>query len=259
MKMDKQKENSLAESVRYIGHAARYRLPGRFFKKYWFWFVDPADVENVDMATFFSYNNIEAPGFKRRTRLTSIIDLSQDLDLIWSKMRKSFICRQIEKGERNGIIVKQDNNFFEFKKIYYRFRRNKKLHGDRFESFEQNGVEFSAYFSEKMIAGGIFIEGNGCMRALVLASERLGGIDGRMRDIIGQANRLLIWEAVKYAKKNGFSIFDLGGIAPDSKDKGQRTLSEFKESFGGERRNSYYYTKVYSKLLKFWLRLKKIK
>ncbi len=236
-----------------------YKLPGRLFKKYWFWFIDPIEVENADMATFFSYNKVDAPGFKRRTRLTSIIDLSFDLDMIWSKMRKSFIRRQIEKGERNGIVIEQDNNFSEFKRIYYKFRKNKKIHGDRLESFEQNGIEFSAYFNGKMIAGGIFIEGNGCMRALVLASERLEGVDGRMREIIGQANRLVIWEAIKYAKKNGFTIFDLGGIAPDSQDKRQRTLSEFKESFGGERKNSYYYTKVYSKPLKLWLRLRKIK
>ncbi len=235
-----------------------YKLPTLYFRKYWFWFTAPRDIEQADMVNFFSYDNSERQDFHKKEGLTTVIDLSQNLDLIWSKMRPGFIRQQIKKGERNGIIVKQDNNFKEFKKIYYSFRKKKKLHGDRFIVFEKNGLEFSAYWQGKMVAGGIFIAGDGFIRALVLASQRLSEQQGKRREIIGQANRLVIWQAIKYAKANNYKLLDLGGIAPESKDKEQKTLAEFKEAFGGTRRQAYYYYKVYSKLLRYLMRLRSI-
>lgn len=233
-----------------------YRLPGIFFKKYWFWFKQPFDAAGADMVNFFSYDDCSRTDFHKKEGLTTTIDLGPSEEQIWLKMRRGFIRQQINKGERNGIIVRQDDNFKKFKKIYLNFRKKKKLHGDRFAVFEKNGIEFSAYWRDEMIAGGIFIADSNYMRALALASERLDGLDGKRREIIGQANRLLIWEAIKYAKKNNLKIFDLGGIAPDSSSKEQRTLAEFKEAFGGERKKTYYYFKVYSRSLKFLMRLK---
>ncbi|MFH1255407.1 MAG: glycosyltransferase [bacterium] len=228
-----------------------------FLKKSWFWFADPFDVKKTAMANFFSYNKVDAEGFRRKDGLTSIIDLRQDLDAIYSKMRNNFIIKQIKKGERNGVIVKRDNNFREFKKIYNIFRKSKNLLKDNFAVFEKNCLLFSAYYDNKMIAGGIFVSDNRNIRALVLASLR-NQSQAREREIIGQANRMVIWEAIKYAKNTGHELFDLGGISPETKDKGEISLAEFKESFGGERKECYYYHKVYSKLLKRWIKIRLI-
>jgi len=224
-------------------------------RKYWFWFQDPVEF-NAAAATFFSYRNTDAPGFKKKTRLTTIVNLETSEDELWNKMRKGFVRKQIEKGERNGIIIIQDGNFKEFKNIYRAFREGKNIPADRYSIFEKNGVEFSAYHKGGMIAGGIFAVGKGCVRAWALASIRLDGVSGRMREIVGQANRLVIWEAIKYFKARGFKIFDLGGIDPDSGRRDEKTLAEFKEAFGGERRNAYFYSRINSKILKFFEKLK---
>ena len=94
------------------------------------------------------------------------------------------------------------------------------------------------------------------MRALVLASGHHGG-DGKERELIGQANRLLLWQAIKYAKESGRQYFDLGGISPQSKNPKLVSLAEFKEAFGGQRQKCYYYFKVYSPLIKWWMRLRR--
>jgi len=99
----------------------------------------------------------------------------------------------------------------------------------------------------------------GYFRAWVLASKRLDNVSGRFREIIGQANRMVIWQAIMFAKDHGYRSFDLGGIAPDDDNKEQRSLAEFKEAFGGERKKAYYYFKVYSRLLKFLMKLKGFK
>jgi len=229
-----------------------------FLKKYWFWFADHFDVRGAAMVNFFSYNKIDVPGFYCKKGLTSAIDLRQDLEVIFSKMRNSFIVKQIRKGERNGVIVKQDSNFREFKKIYGIFRKSKNLSKDNFLVFRKNGLLFSAYYNNKVIASGLFISDGENIRAWVLASLRK--VSGaKEREIIGQANRLIIWEAIQYAKNTGHKLFDLGGISPDAEDKTEFSLAEFKEGFGGVRIKCYYYHKVYSKLLKFWMKLRGFK
>jgi lipid II:glycine glycyltransferase (peptidoglycan interpeptide bridge formation enzyme) len=227
------------------------------FTKHWFWFEDPHDIEQAAMVNFFSYNDVDKEGFYKKEGLTTVIDLSQDMDMIWSKMRGSFICKQILKGEKNGIIVKQDDNFSEFKKIYSSFRKQKGIDIDRFSTFK-NGILFSAYHNNRMVAGGVFVSDGTNIRAWVLASLHQTS-DNREKEIIGQANRILIWEAMKHAKASGHKFFDLGGISPESTNPKLVSLAEFKEAFGGERKKNYYYYKVYSKLLKIWMRARGFK
>jgi len=233
-------------------------LPSLFFKKYWFWFSNPVDIECVDMVNFFSYDDVLKEGFSKKIGITSIINLSDDLDNIWTNMRKNFIRKQILRGEKNDILIKKDKNFLEFKKIYLNFRKNKNIPFDNFSFLKKHGTLFSAYHKGEMIAGGIFLEKKPFFRAWVLSSKRLDGLDGKSRDIIGQANRMIIWEAIKTAKKDGYEVFDLGGINPNSTKKEDQSLLEFKESFGGTRQSNYFYHKIYSVLLRKWINLKKV-
>jgi len=116
----------------------------------------------------------------------------------------------------------------------------------------------AAYYKGRMIAGGIFISNGLYYRALVLASlHRIS--DSHDREIIGQANRMVIWEAIKNAKHTKHQLFDLGGISPESSNKQLVSLAEFKEAFGGERKPCYYYFKIYSPLIKVWMRFRGFK
>ncbi len=227
-----------------------------FLKKYWFWFADPFDVKGAAMVNFFSYNKVDKPGFYCKEGLTSIIDLRQDLETIWQGLRKKFTRDLIKKGEQLGITVKQDNNFSGFKKIYRKFREKKKIHADRFKVF-QNGILFSAYYQGNLIANHLFVADEKSARSWVAASKRLELVSGRDKRIVGYANRQLIWQAIKFFKDSGCETFDLGGFNPDLAKKEDITLAEFKESFGGRRQSAYFYYKVNSKLLKFWIKLKR--
>ena len=227
------------------------------FPKHWFWFDDPRDVSGAAMVNFFSYEKIEAPGFQIREGQTTVIDLKKSLPEIWSGFRPNFISKQIEKGIRNGIAVRKDGNFREFKSVYTQFRKAKHLPRDRFETFRRHGLLFSAYYKNRMIAGGVFVSDGVHIRALVLASTYL--TDPADREIVGQANRMLLWEAIRYAKETGHTLFDFGGISPESEKPHLRTLAEFKEAFGGKRVPNFYYFKVYSPLLRLYLRFRGFK
>ncbi|MDD4994885.1 MAG: class I SAM-dependent methyltransferase [Patescibacteria group bacterium] len=228
-----------------------------FLKKCWRWFEDPQDIPGVGMINFFSYHNIDKPDFHKRAGLTTVIDLRQSIETIWSKMRKNYICKQIQRGERNGIIVKNDLNHKEFRRIYSIFRSEKGLPIERVNHYLENGLLFSAYYKNEMIAGGIFISDTRNIRAWALSSLRFS--DSQQCEIVGQANRMIVWEAIRYAKLTDHEIFDLGGISPDSNQRGLRSIAEFKEAFGGERKQCYYYYKVYSSVIKYWMRIRGFK
>src|SRR6185436_19407795 len=185
----------------------RYAI-GRFFKKEWRWFEAPHDVEGADMVNFFSYENVSPPGFQKRPTLTTVIDLTQPLDILWERTRKKFIREQIERGRRRGITVRKSDDFAAFYPIYLEFRSRRGLAAERFESLKENGILFLAYHEGRPIAGGVFVGDGVNIRAWVLASGRLSTNDGHLRDLIGEANRLVIWQALEWGKGHGLMLFD---------------------------------------------------
>lgn len=229
---------------------------GGFFKKYWEWFADPREVEGVAIANFFSYSAVDVDGFKRKEGLTSVIDLTQPLEAIWERMRKKFVREQIEKGKRKGLTAVLSDDFASFESMYGRFTQQSDFDAVSKHAL-RNGLLFLAYHESQAVAGGVFIADELHMRALALASRRFDETTGRMRDLIGEANRLVIWEAIQYGKANGKTVLDLGGIAPESDNAHWRAVATFKEAFGGERRSAYYYHKIYSPLLRAWMWLRR--
>ena len=236
-----------------LSHSSFFITP--LSRKYWFWFTKPFEFSGTAMTNFLSYDDSNLGGFHKKKGLTSIIDLNQTLELVWSGMRDKFMRKQIEKGERNGIKVTQSSNFKEFEILYRKFRRKYSLPQDRVSLFKKRSFIFSAYYGGKLIAGGLFLGDGINMRAYALASLRQSK-SGRLREIVGQANRMVIWEAIKFAHNTGHKSFDLGGINPNSPNPHQVSLAEFKEAFGGTRCENYYYYKVYSPILRLWMRFR---
>ena len=77
-----------------------------------------------------------------------------------------------------------------------------------------------------------------------------------MRELVGYANRMVVWHAIKYAHTHGFKIFDMGGLNSSTDNPSDKSLNEFKEAFGGEERLGYFYSGSVSQRHKL---LKKIK
>jgi lipid II:glycine glycyltransferase (peptidoglycan interpeptide bridge formation enzyme) len=168
-------------------------------------------------------------------------------------MREKFIRRQIRRGETAGISVRKASQD-EFMKLYRRFRTGSGLPKERMAEALAHGMAFAAGTGEEVLAVGLFLGDGTHARAHVLASVRFSNTGSR-RELVGYANRVLIWHVMRELKRGGYHELDLGGIAPDSANAHQRSLAEFKEAFGGERRAFYYYRKTYSPLLRAWRRL----
>jgi lipid II:glycine glycyltransferase (peptidoglycan interpeptide bridge formation enzyme) len=228
------------------------------------WFSpSPYEVKGVSSVTFQACDNkVEAFGFVRKEFPTLIIDLSQDTNTIWRKMKKSSCQYAINQAIKKGVEVKVNQDYEEFYQIYFNFIKKKKLHLEfkTPDEIKNYGTLFVAKVKEEVIAGNLYLEDKENIRWLIGASKRLETIEKEKKILIGNANRLLIWEAIKYAKNKGIKKFDLGGYyTGGDKNDPRYTINKFKESFGGKITIRYIYQKNYSFLYSLLYKLYEIK
>ena len=214
------------------------------------WFSDYLfDVKGYDGVTFRACKNkIDIKGFTREEFTTLVIDLTQDLEVILGNMSKSSCRYAINRAIRDGVEIRINENYEEFYEINRSFRKNKglPLGSETVEFMEKYGTLFIAGSDGKILGGQLYLEDESNIRWLLGASKRLE-VNKEKATLIGNANRLMVWEAIKYAKENGMFEFDLGGYTGgDNKD----TIDIFKQSFGGKLTIHYSYRKDYSKIYK---------
>lgn len=213
------------------------------------WADEPFDVNDCDGVTFHACKNkVDIEGFSCEEFTTLIIDLTQDLDVIWKNMNKSSCRYAINRAKRDGVKIKLNQNFDEFYRIYCSFRKKKKLALGylKLEIMKKYGTLFVSEFDGEILGGQLYLEDDNNMRWLIAASKRLE-VGKEKATLIGNANRLIIWEAINYAKKKGIKEFDMGGVyLGNNKNDPRYAINFFKQSFGGELVTHYIYRKDYS-------------
>jgi lipid II:glycine glycyltransferase (peptidoglycan interpeptide bridge formation enzyme) len=86
------------------------------------------------------------------------------------------------------------------------------------------------------------------IRALASGSKRLEASKEKAT-LIGNANKRILWEAIKWAKDNGIKEFDFGGYYTGTEvNSNLGSINKFKDSFGGVATKKYIYQKNYSML-----------
>lgn len=175
---------------------------------------------------------------------TLIIDLTSDLDKIWQNMNRKYCRAAIRRAERNGVKIKINQKYNEFYELYRSFRRTKNGLGriDDLSTIRKYGTLFIAEKDDELLVAHVYLEDKGMMVYWLTASNR-PNVDKERKTLIGNASRLLHWEAIKYAKAKGLTEFDIGNISAD----GSSSQDRFKKSFGGEESIRYRYAKDYSR------------
>jgi lipid II:glycine glycyltransferase (peptidoglycan interpeptide bridge formation enzyme) len=217
------------------------------------WFSDyPFDVKNCSYVIFYGCkNDIDLKDFTKEEFSTLIIDLTQELDQIWGNMSK-YNRRDINKAKKNGFEIEINRNYEEFYEINSQFRENKGIGSFSIpiEFMKKYGTLFTAEFNGKIIGGHFYLEDENNMSCVIGSTSRLGVSKEEAR-LMGDANRLLLWEAITYAKNKGIKEFDLGGYYTGKEpDPQKESINKFKDSFGGQLTTHYIYQKNYSKIYK---------
>ena len=87
------------------------------------------------------------------------------------------------------------------------------------------------------------------IKAWIGASKRFDS-DRVKVSMASNADRLIDWEVIKYAKEKGIKEFDLGGLwskEEEAKNKEKRGINSHKLELGGKIVTCYSYQKFYSK------------
>ena len=164
------------------------------------------------------------------------INLKESTDTLIGNL-SSNIKKEIKKGKKYGIQCSQENNIDLFLPLYNEFATAKKIYPVKKKTIESFGRHFQttfALFNNEIVAAHSYIvdENEGIARLYQSCSKRLE--NGINKEIIGIANKILTVEDIFYFKKKGFFYYDLGGIAPESKDKDLQGINHFKKQFGGK-------------------------
>lgn len=219
----------------------------------------PFEMENCDILRFeYCKNKTDAEGFSRRKKLTLIIDLTQDLEIIRRNMTRQTKNR-LNRAERAEIKIRISKDYDQFYKIYKSFIQKKDITSifGVFgigavipDTMKKYGTLFLAEHDGETLCGLICLEHPPNIFAWLAASKRLSANREKV-ELISNANRLLHWEAIKYAKTKQIKEYDFGGIWSEEeaeKDKMKKGINFFKFSFGGEISTRYTYQKIYSKV-----------
>jgi len=217
------------------------------------------DVKGCSIVNYHSCKNkADFPGFNCVESLTSIIDLTQDLDTMWHKLDRKSTRYAISRAWRDGIEFRINQNHEQFYHINKSFMKQKGtapwlwILDEKLDTIKRYGTLFTAEHEGEILGGHLYLEDESNITLWQSASRRLEE-DREKATLIGNANRMLHWEAIKYAKEKGIREFDWGGLWPSDEannDKMKYTINSFKLSFSGETVPRYSYYKVYSSLYK---------
>jgi len=218
----------------------------------------PHDIENCDFVKFhYCKNIVKVKGFTCHKELTSVIDLTQDLDTIWKNTDKKSVRYKINRAQKEGIKIRINKDYDQFFQIYREFIQKKGIKSSfdifgvgatTLEAMKKYGTLFTAEYDKEILVGTLYLEDNSNIKSWLGASKRLE-VDRAKASTISCADRLTDWEAIKYAKEKGIKEFDLGGIWSEEeaeKDDEKKGINSFKLCFGGKIVTRYSYQKIYS-------------
>jgi CelD/BcsL family acetyltransferase involved in cellulose biosynthesis len=173
-----------------------------------------------------------APGvYTRAVAVMHTLDLQPDPEAIRRSFNKSQVQRNINRAEREPVVVRHAEAAGDLTKAFYRLhvrtrrkqgvpvqpRRFFKLLWDR---VLEPGLGFLllAYSGTTPVAGGVFLAWNGTV------IYKYGASDTEHLKL--RPNHLIFWHAIRWACENGFHTFDFG-----RSDFENRGLREFKNGW----------------------------
>jgi hypothetical protein len=207
-------------------------------------------IPNSNVVTYHSYENWEnIIGYEKNKCLTTKINLNQDIDIIWKKIKRQHI-RHIRRAEKNDIKIIKNYRYEEFHLIYNNFLKQKNfrrafglnLLSSKF--MRKYGTLFIAEKQNEIIGGNYYVHDN-YNAILIESAYRITENTTENKKQSLDASCYLHWQAMKYFKNKGIINYDLGevdciGLNINHQMNGG---DYFKLSFGGDVIPRYYYTK----------------
>lgn len=208
--------------------------------------------ENLEIFSNHGFRN--APVHMMHPEIAWLLDISKSEEEIFSGIRKT-TRNIIRRAEKEGIEIAESKENGDIEKFYSLHEQTVGRH--KFVPFPKDYLkkEFEVFSPENQIS--VFFAKHNSM---IISSAIIVFYDhsafyhhGASLASKIPASHLLIWEAIKAAKKRGCEIFNFWGIAPEgAKNHPWAGLTFFKTGFGGYKKE-YLHAQDLVISHKYWL------
>lgn len=177
------------------------------------------------------------PGYLRKPFFTKTINLHQSSEMIEGAFDRNTLY-EIRRATKDGVETFTDGSIDDFIEVYNEFAKTKNLETIGKASltrYKENLVITYALHNSHNLVMHAYLVDRTIQRVRLLHSASLfrKEHDSQTKATIGRANRLLHLKDILFFQNEGFSVYDLGGYAPDTKDETLIRINQFKDSFGG--------------------------
>jgi len=200
-----------------------------FFKVDDCWF--DKEIYNQSKAPITIYHGPDLDGLKYGILLkenTFAINLSQTEEEIMAKFDKKGLAYPIRHAEKKGYYVKKADTkqIQEFLVFFNQFAKQKGIPGVSENELAEMDV-FVSYSPENVLIGGTaFVKS---------ADKKIYRYKHGANVYSTNANDLLLWTAIRAARREGYGLFDLGGVRiNEDKSSYYYRHYKYKEKFGGD-------------------------
>lgn len=197
--------------------------------------INPAIEKISSVKQIYRASNF-VPSPRREMHVcTYRINLDKTIDELWVAL-KGRTRTAIRTAERKQVMVKNSDsmsNLKAFYSLYSSMGRRKDFPVQSFEFFEDVWNKFLPKGQAKVFTA--YYEKEAVSTAFLLVFARKceylwGAVNDQFRNV--SPSQKLHWQIIKWAKQEGLSTYDLGGVPPDPDELPGITL--FKSSFGGD-------------------------
>ncbi len=191
------------------------------------------------------WNPINATQYLYGSTIT--INLAQDIDAIKSSFRRS-LKTQINKSEKLGITIQTEPDITQIQDFVYYYNEMAQQRGlshisdnisQYIASSNRNGTTkvLLAYLDKKLISGAVLVQ----QGSRIIYEWGMNTLDPELKSL--PLAHKMHWEAIKWAKTNGYAVYDMGGfwLSKGSND----SINNFKLGFSKTVQNitpEFYYT-----------------
>ena len=199
------------------------------------------DYISVSLVTYSRQDIRKMDGFTEKSRTTALIDLKkqkfEDIFSAFNYETRSKIRKALNNIELKFISV--DPNFEKNYGLYKIFESKQ----GRLPSPKQELSDclfFSCYKNEEIISQVICQNIDSVvLRVRNICSKRLDVIDKKLYQEISIASKMVMQEAMKYAFEKKYKYFDINGV--NLVDKNKQGITKFKQGFGGDLVDEFWY------------------
>jgi hypothetical protein len=203
------------------------------------WFCEK--INPIDCLKVIAYKQVDIDVksnflFIKNDSYTLHSDLTSSKDDILKKF-SSTIRNEINRSEREGCVFIANESKENFIAIYNEFASQRGIEGvslSKLNSYNDNLILTSTTKDGVITAVHSYLVDFQTKKIRFLHGGTQRFSENIDRNMIARSNKYLHFRDMMLFKEKGYLIYDWGGIAYQTEDKGLKGINKFKESFGGD-------------------------